>query len=44
MLGLHTGNRHHANMLRVAYVPDSFGQNEQMPQIYKQFGLNHLIY
>ncbi|WP_146637290.1 hypothetical protein [Spiroplasma clarkii] len=30
--------------MQVAYVPDSFGQSSQMPQIFKKFELDHLIY
>lgn len=33
-----------ANYLKIAYVPDSFGHNNQMPQIYNQFGFKHFIY
>jgi len=33
-----------ANYLKIAYVSDSFGHNNQMPQIYNQFGFKHFIY
>ncbi|AHI53251.1 glycoside hydrolase family 38 N-terminal domain-containing protein [Spiroplasma culicicola] len=33
-----------AKHLNIAYVPDSFGHNNQMPQIYNQFGINNFIY
>ncbi|AKU79939.1 glycosyl hydrolase-related protein [Spiroplasma turonicum] len=33
-----------SDYLKVAYVPDSFGHNNQMPQIYNSFGLNRFLY
>ncbi|WP_146637174.1 hypothetical protein [Spiroplasma clarkii] len=33
-----------AEPMMVAYVPDSFGHNNQMPQIYKSLGISDFIY
>lgn len=32
------------NYMNVGYVPDSFGQESSMPQIYKQFGINDAFF
>lgn len=32
------------NSMRLGYVPDCFGQGGNMPQIYKQFGINHALF
>lgn len=37
--GIRQANEYGEPML-VAYAPDTFGHNAQMPQIYKQFGIN----
>lgn len=30
--------------LKTAYLPDSFGHNAQLPQIFRQFGLDNFVY
>jgi mannosylglycerate hydrolase len=32
------------NSMALGYVPDCFGQGGNMPQIYKQFGINHALF
>lgn len=32
------------NPLMIAYCPDTFGQNVQMPQIYKMFGIDYTVF
>lgn len=44
LLGINIAKSYEADYLKTAYVPDSFGHNSQMPQIYQQFGLNQFIY
>lgn len=44
LLGITIAKQYSADYLKVAYVPDSFGHNSQMPQIYQGFNLNHFIY
>ncbi|WHQ37244.1 glycosyl hydrolase-related protein [Spiroplasma sp. SV19] len=44
LLGINVAKRYRADYLRVGYVPDSFGHNGQMPQIFQQFGLEHFVY
>ncbi|POP44412.1 alpha-mannosidase [Superficieibacter electus] len=36
--------REHGGVMRLGYVPDSFGQGGNMPQIYRQFGINHALF
>ncbi|AGM25391.1 glycoside hydrolase family 38 N-terminal domain-containing protein [Spiroplasma chrysopicola] len=44
LLGITLVEKYHGQYLATAYVPDSFGHTSQMPQIYRQFGLNQFIY
>ncbi|WP_338983892.1 glycosyl hydrolase-related protein [Spiroplasma endosymbiont of Othius punctulatus] len=44
LVGINECKKIGADHLGVAYVPDSFGHNSQMPQIYNQFGLKNFIY
>lgn len=40
----HRDSMKYGNCMSLAYVPDSFGQSGNMPQIYKDFGLNSTIF
>jgi len=44
LVGINVAKEYQADYLKTAYVPDSFGHNNQMPQIYRQFGLKNFIY
>ncbi|QVJ96187.1 glycosyl hydrolase [Mycoplasma mycoides subsp. capri] len=44
LIGINLSKKYNADYLKTAYVPDSFGHNNQMPQIYKSFNLNNFIY
>ncbi|QGS52278.1 glycosyl hydrolase-related protein [Spiroplasma tabanidicola] len=44
LYGINFCKKFEANHLNIAYVPDSFGHNNQMPQIYNLFGLNNFLY
>ncbi|AGM26443.1 alpha-mannosidase [Spiroplasma syrphidicola EA-1] len=44
LLGITLVENYHGQYLTTAYVPDSFGHTSQMPQIYRQFGLDQFIY
>lgn len=44
LVGINVSKEYGADYLKTAYVPDSFGHNSQMPQIYKGFNLNNFIY
>tara|TARA_R110002167_G_scaffold220460_5_gene425074 strand:- start:4221 stop:6881 length:2661 start_codon:yes stop_codon:yes gene_type:complete len=30
--------------MKIGYVPDSFGQTEQLPQLFNQFGIEHAVF
>lgn len=36
--------RAHGGTMLLGYVPDSFGQGGNMPQIYRQFGIRHALF
>lgn len=44
LYGIKLAEDYSGHFLHTAYVPDSFGHNAQMPQIYKQFGLDNFLY
>lgn len=41
--GMETANRY-GHAMKVGYVPDAFGQSAQMPQIYREFGIQHFLF
>jgi alpha-mannosidase len=44
LIGINTAKKYADNYLKIGYAPDSFGHNNQMPQIFKGFGLNNFIF
>ncbi|ATZ16058.1 alpha-mannosidase [Entomoplasma freundtii] len=44
LYGIKLAETYSGHFLHTAYVPDSFGHNAQMPQIYKQFNLHNFLY
>lgn len=36
--------RKYGHAMKVGYVPDAFGQSAQMPQIYREFGIEHFLF
>ncbi|MGG6099451.1 mannosylglycerate hydrolase [Pantoea allii] len=41
--GMEVAQRH-GNVMKLGYVPDCFGQGGNMPQLYRQFGINHALF
>ncbi|WP_338969980.1 alpha-mannosidase [Spiroplasma endosymbiont of Labia minor] len=44
LIGINNIRKDNLNTQSVTYVPDSFGHNNQMPQIYKSFNLDSFIF
>lgn len=43
-IGLETARKYTDNPLLIAYSPDTFGHNPQMPQIYRGFGIDSTVF
>lgn len=41
--GMETARRF-GHAMKLGYVPDAFGQSAQMPQIYREFGIEHFLF